>query len=54
MWRGRPHGNQARVHLWYAEKFGVPATPFRRATDGIDAFVATTCQVGSGRGHLGR
>lgn len=38
--------NQARVHLWYAEKFGVPATPFRRATDGIDAFVATTCQVG--------
>ncbi|WP_392468840.1 nucleotidyltransferase family protein [Arsenicicoccus cauae] len=38
--------NEARVHLWYEEKFGTPASPFRSATDAIDAFAATTCSVG--------
>jgi len=37
--------NQARVHLWYEERFGVPAAPFGSATDGIDAFPSTTCCV---------
>jgi hypothetical protein len=38
--------NQARVHLWYAEKFGAPCDVFRSSEDGIDAFLATTCCVG--------
>ncbi|WP_181311539.1 nucleotidyltransferase family protein [Nocardioides campestrisoli] len=38
--------NEARVHLWYEAKFGVPATPFTSATDAIDAFASTTCCVG--------
>jgi hypothetical protein len=31
--------NQARIHLWYPEKFGVPYPPLSRATDGIDEFL---------------
>ncbi|XVX20727.1 nucleotidyltransferase family protein [Actinomycetota bacterium] len=38
--------NEARVHLWYEEKFGVPCPRFSSATDAIDAFAATTCCVG--------
>lgn len=38
--------NEARVHLWYEERFGTPAAPFRSAADAIDAFAATTCCVG--------
>lgn len=38
--------NEARVHLWYEEKFGVPAPAFRSATDAIDSFAASTCCVG--------
>lgn len=38
--------NQARVHLWYEEKFGRPYPPLRRATDGIDRFLAHACMVG--------
>ncbi|GAA3524453.1 hypothetical protein AFL01nite_15200 [Aeromicrobium flavum] len=38
--------NEARVHLWYEERFGVPADPFTSATDAIDAFASTTCCVG--------
>jgi uncharacterized protein len=38
--------NQARVHLWYPEKFGVPYPPLQRATDGIDRFLARASQVG--------
>ena len=38
--------NQARVHLWYPKKFGVPYEPLRRATDGIDRFLATACMFG--------
>jgi hypothetical protein len=36
--------NQARVPLWYADKFGVPYPPVVRAADGIDRFpCAGTC-----------
>jgi hypothetical protein len=38
--------NQARVHLWYGEKFGVPYTPLGRTTDGIDRFLMQHAQVG--------
>ncbi len=38
--------NQARVHLWYAEKFGAPYPPLTRATDGIDRFLTPCAQVG--------
>ncbi len=43
--------NEARVHLWYEEKFGTPTAPFRAATDAIDSFAATACAVGVGRGQ---
>ena len=45
--------NQARVHLWYEQRFGVPAAPFTSARDGIDHFAATTCCVGVTRGPDG-
>ncbi|WP_258066546.1 nucleotidyltransferase family protein [Arthrobacter sp. GMC3] len=35
--------NEARVHLWYEDHFGVPATPFTSTTDAIDHFAAKTC-----------
>ncbi|HUB85007.1 MAG TPA: nucleotidyltransferase family protein [Rhizomicrobium sp.] len=38
--------NQARVHLWYEEKFGKPYPPLTRATDGIDRFLMPCAQVG--------
>ena len=38
--------NQARVHLWYEEKFGMPYPPPERATDGIDRFLMHNAQVG--------
>lgn len=45
--------NQARVHLWYEERFGVPATPFTSAHEGIDHFAATTCCLGVRNGPGG-
>ena len=38
--------NQARVHLWYPEKHGVPYPALSRATEGIDRFLMKTAQVG--------
>ncbi len=38
--------NQARVHLWFREKFGAPYSPLSRATEGIDRFLMTCAQVG--------
>jgi hypothetical protein len=38
--------NEARVHLWYEQRFGVPCPPFASAEAAIDAFVATTCCLG--------
>ena len=38
--------NQARVHVWYPQKFGVAYPPLQRATDGIDRFLVVAAQVG--------
>lgn len=38
--------NEARVHLWYEQKFGVPAKPFTSCEDAIDHFASTTCCYG--------
>jgi hypothetical protein len=38
--------NQARVHLWYPEKHGLPYPTLARATDGIDRFLTVETQVG--------
>lgn len=38
--------NQARVHLWYEEKFGMPYPPLRNSCEGIDRFLAPACMVG--------
>ncbi|MFD4640513.1 nucleotidyltransferase family protein [Lentzea sp. NPDC058436] len=38
--------NEARVHLWYEQKFGVPCPPHDSTESAIDSFAATTCCVG--------
>jgi hypothetical protein len=38
--------NEARVHLWYEEHFGVPGARFTSTTDAIDHFASTTCCFG--------
>jgi uncharacterized protein len=38
--------NQARVHLWYAEKHGLPYPPLGCSTEGIDRFLSKNTQVG--------
>jgi hypothetical protein len=38
--------NQARVHLWYPEKHGVPYPALACATDGIDRFLTRNTQIG--------
>ena len=38
--------NQARVHLWYPEKFGTDYPALRSSCDAIDRFLATTCMLG--------
>ena len=46
--------NQARVHLWYSEKHGLPYPALRSSTDGIDRFLTKNTQVGirrTGHGH---
>lgn len=42
--------NQARVHLWYENKFGMHYPPLGRSTDGIDRFLMHNAMVGI-RGH---
>lgn len=38
--------NQARVHLWYEQEFGVQGYPqLHESTDGIDNFLAVCCMV---------
>jgi uncharacterized protein len=41
--------NEARVHLWYEARFGVPGVPFSSSTDAIDHFASTTCCFGVSR-----
>lgn len=38
--------NEARVHLWYEQKFGVPCPPHESVEAAIDSFAATTCCLG--------
>ncbi|QWF82671.1 nucleotidyltransferase family protein [Amycolatopsis sp. CA-230715] len=38
--------NEARVHLWYERKFGLPCPPHTCTEDAIDSFLATTCCLG--------
>jgi hypothetical protein len=38
--------NQARVHLWYEQKFGVPCPPHASTEAAIDTFEATTACLG--------
>jgi uncharacterized protein len=38
--------NQARVHLWYEQKFGLPCLPHRSPEGAIDSFEATTACLG--------
>jgi uncharacterized protein len=44
--------NQARVHLWYPEKFGISYPALASATEGIDRFLAPACMVGIGPGSV--
>lgn len=45
--------NQARVHLWYPDKHGLPYPPLRCSTEGIDRFLTRTTQVGLRRTDKG-
>ncbi|MBR1133332.1 nucleotidyltransferase family protein [Bradyrhizobium iriomotense] len=38
--------NQARVHLWYPDKHGLPYPPLRSSTEGIDRFLTQNTQIG--------
>ena len=38
--------NQARVHLWYEQKFGLPCHPHQSTEAAIDTFEATTACLG--------
>jgi hypothetical protein len=38
--------NEARVHLWYQQKFGVECPPYDCTEAAIDSFAATTCCLG--------
>jgi hypothetical protein len=38
--------NQARVHLWYPEKHGLPYPALHSSTQGIDRFLTRNTQVG--------
>jgi hypothetical protein len=37
--------NQARVHLWYEDHFGVPCPPLRTSADAVDHYAAHACRV---------
>ena len=45
--------NQARVHLWYPEKHGVPYPPLHYSTQCIDRFLTRNTQVGISRTRNG-
>lgn len=38
--------NEARVHLWYEDKFGYRIEPYTSATDAIDTFPTTAGAIG--------
>src|SRR5262245_47393448 len=45
--------NQARVHLWYPDKHGLPYPPLARCTDGIDRFLTRNTRIGLRRTREG-
>jgi hypothetical protein len=45
--------NQARVHLWYPQKHGLPYPALGSSTEGIDRFLTKNTQVGIRRTHGG-
>ena len=45
--------NQARVHLWYAQKHGIPYSPLHSATEGIDRFLTRNTRIGIRRSAAG-
>ena len=45
--------NQARVHLWYPEKHGLPYPALRSSTEGIDRFLTKNTRVGIRRMQRG-
>jgi hypothetical protein len=45
--------NQARVHLWYAEKYGLSYPQLARSTGGIDRFLTANNMVGIRRDRDG-
>ncbi len=45
--------NQARVHLWYPEKHGLPYPALHCSTQGIDRFLTKNTQVGIRRAPSG-
>jgi len=38
--------NQARVHLWYEQKFGIPCPPHAASEDAIDTYPTTATSLG--------
>lgn len=38
--------NQARVHIWYEQKFNAPYPPLTRANEGIDRYLTVCSMVG--------
>ncbi len=38
--------NQARVHLWYPQKHGLPYPPLHSSTEGIDRFLTKNTGIG--------
>ncbi len=45
--------NQARVHLWYPQKHGLPYPALRCSTEGIDRFLTQNTKVGIRGTHDG-
>lgn len=45
--------NQARVHLWYPAKHGLPYPPLSCSADGIDRFLTQNTQIGVRRSGKG-
>ena len=45
--------NQARVHLWYAQKHGMPYPPLHSAIEGIDRFLTKNTRIGIRRTREG-
>ncbi len=45
--------NQARVHLWYPAKHGLPYPPLSSSRDGIDRFLTQNTQIGVRRADEG-